>query len=163
MDLIKNLKRASDKKFNDIDFTSKDFMDFIKNAKTINLYTDGKNGISEFIQKFINNDTLNKSITIDFDTIGKMFMALILYKLAPSNYNDKENRKLLKLSKDQWEQVQELINIYNLTMIHPYKQRLNGLKGGAPKKNNNAKRGTAATDVNDLPTIADYDTNQDYE
>ena len=157
MDFIKQLKNASKKNLNNIDFESKDFMDFIKNAKTINLYF---NSISDFIQKFIDNDTLNKSTTIDFDTIGKMFFALILYKLAPSNYNDKENRKLLKLSKDQWEQAQELINIYNLTMIHPYKQRLNGLKGGPPKKNTNAKK---KIDIDDLPTMSDYDTNNDYE
>lgn len=163
MEFLKQLKTASEKNINDIDFTSKDFIDFIKNALTINLYTDGKNGLSEFLQKFIDNDTQKKSIKIDYEAIGKMFMALMLYKVAPNNYNNKENKKILNLSKDQWKQAKELINLYNFTMIKPYKQRLNGLKGGAPKKNNNAKKGTAAPDINDLPTMTDYDTSNDYE
>lgn len=160
MDLIKQLKKASEKQKNNIDFTSKDFKNFISKATTINLFFDS---LTDYIQNFINNDTLKNTTAIDFETIGKMFFALILYKLNPTNYNDKEHRKLLELDKDQWEQASKLIDLYNFTMINPYKNRLNGLKGGAPKQNTNAKKKTAITDIDDLPTIKDYQDTSNYD
>lgn len=151
MDLIKQLKKASEKNLNNIDFTSKDFLDFISKAKTINLYFDT---LTNYIQNFITENTLKNTTTIDFETIGKMFFTLIFYKLNPTNYNNKEHRKLLKLDKDQWEQASKLIDLYNFTMINPYKNRLNGLKGGPPKQNTNAKKKTTA--MKDYQDTSDY-------
>ena len=159
MDLIKQLKKASEKQKSNIDFTSKDFKDFITKATTINLFFDS---LTDYIQNFITDDTLKNTTAIDFETIGKMFFTLILYKLNPTNYNDKEHRKLLKLDKDQWEQASKLIDLYNFTMINPYKNRLNGLKGGAPKQNTNAKKKTTATDIDNLPTMKDYQDTSNY-
>lgn len=158
MNLIKQLKRASEKQKNNIDFTSKDFRNFITKATTINLFFDS---LTDYIQNFITDDTLKNTTAIDFETIGKMFFTLILYKLNPTNYNGKEHRKLLNLDKEQWEQASKLIDLYNFTMINPYKNRLNGLKGGAPKQNTNAKKKTATTD--DLPTMKDYQDTSNYD
>lgn len=161
MKIIEELIRAGQKNPS-INFESKEFINFITNAKTINLYHDT---LSTYIaQNFITDKQTTKNGTfetepqIDFETIGKMFFALTLYKLKPTTYYNKETKQLLKLDKDQQDQMQELINIYNQTMIKPYQNSKNSTGKGAPKGNTNAKKKAAATDYE-----TDQDTNYSYE
>ena len=155
MKIIEELIKAGQKNTS-IDFESKEFIKFITNAKTINLYFDS---LSTYItQNFITekqttkNGKLETEPQIDFETIGKMLLTLIFYKLNPNNYNNTEHSKILKLDKDQRKQATDLINLYNFTMIKPFQNSKNSTGKGAPKGNTNAKKKTAATD---------YETNQD--
>lgn len=128
---IATLQQASNNQ-DEKTYKTDDFIQFLqKEGGTINLY---KNRYTEFVLQF-----MNKSNKLDYASIGLCFTGLMLYANKPT-ISDEELKKELNTKNELITKIRELIDIYNKSMLTPYKKSINGKKGRAPTSNKNAKK-----------------------
>ena len=110
-------------------FKNKKFLDYIKTRTTINLFIDQ-------LSILITELPPDKNGKPDFEKIGKIFTGLLFYQLNP-NKADYEYFKnnIDGLDKDTYNNILDIIDIYNNTITNNYKKSINGQKGGRPTNN----------------------------